>query len=199
MSLSLTLLVVFIHCVNQNLVTGKWLALHIILLLCLPLVQMSPRYMSTNEYVIILSTTNSELIIFLGYKTSSVGGELHVQLHETKLQIIQLQQELEAIKENKDTQPSACTQSHGIIDEAWLALRKFAVLYDPFPPLDKEFYQQERPENDKYATNYYLCYESDASALLGTLLDLYSVFPEDQASDIILAKELFLNMVCVYV
>ena len=53
-------------------------------------------------------------------------------------------------------------------------------------------------KNDEYATNYYLCYESDTSAFLGTLLDLYSVFPEDQASDIILAKEPFLNMVCVY-
>lgn len=123
---------------------------------------------------------------------------LRVQLEEAQLQIVQLRQDLEAIEANKDTQQPR-TRSSGIVDEVRLALRKFAALYDPFPPLDKDFYEQEQPEDNGYATDYHLRYESDASMSLGTLLELYSVFPEEHASDIVLAKESFLKMICVVI
>lgn len=127
------------------------------------------------------------------------ASELHVQLEEAQLQIVKLQQILEVIKANKDTQQPCHTQSSGIVNEVWLALRNFAVLYDPFLPLDKNFHEQEQPEDNGYATNYHLHYESDTSMSLHTLLELDSIFPEEHASDIVLTKESFLNMVCVVI
>ena len=129
--------------------------------------------------------------------TGVQAGELRVQLAQAKSQIAQLQQELEAMEAEKDAQ-RLCPWGH-IVDEVRLALRKYTALYDLFPPLNKDFYEQERPEDNAYATSYQVRYENSTSASLGTLLDLYSVFPGDKASETITASEPFLDMVCICV
>jgi hypothetical protein len=107
--------------------------------------------------------------------------ELREETQSLCRQLIELQQTLEELELNSEPSVSApCKRS--TVDALRSALRKHATLYDPFPPKDKEFYQQPCPEDPEILTDYNKHYEDEESESLANIAEFHATLPQDHLS-----------------
>jgi hypothetical protein len=78
-----------------------------------------------------------------------------------------------------DSHDQAAPQKKSLVDALWSALQKHATLYDPFPPKDKEFYQQPRPDDSSILTDYHKHYEDEQSESLADITEFHATLPPD--------------------
>ena len=128
------------------------------------------------------------------------SSQLWKDLEQAQNSIMDLQQVLEEALESNNTDDPA-PELHKLkkqpVDDVRTSSRKFASLYNLWPPKDIEFYQQECPENPDHIGNVIVCYENETSESLGLLGELYSTFPEDKVSLIATADKHSRDMVCI--
>lgn len=102
---------------------------------------------------------------------------LREETQELQRQVIELQQTLEGLE--LDAEPAAASSKRSMVDALRSALRKHATLYDPFPPKDKEFYQQACPEDSGILTDYNKRYKDEESESLANIAEFYATLPRD--------------------
>jgi hypothetical protein len=110
--------------------------------------------------------------------------ELRVETQDLQRQVNELQQALELI--NVESEPadleSSAPRRKKSVDALRLALRKHAILYDPFPPKDKEFYQQACPDDSSILSDYNERYKDEESESLANIAEYHVTLPEDHIS-----------------
>ena len=129
------------------------------------------------------------------------SSQLWKDLENAQINIMDLQRALDEALESNDVDNSAYTgkPKRQAVDDVRTSLHKFASLFNLWLLENVKFYQQECPENfPDYIGNINICYEDNVSEGLGMLAELYSTFPEDEASLIAMADKPFRDMVCVW-
>lgn len=131
--------------------------------------------------------------------------DLREETQVLKRQVIELQQALEAFQLDRDSDElsSQAAPKRNQVDVLRSALRKHATLYDPFPPKDRDFYQQSCPENAAILTDYNIRYENDESESLANLAEFHATFPRDHIlkltdGDIVLVRQVCIPSLLFY-
>lgn len=105
---------------------------------------------------------------------------LREETQELQRQVIELQKTLEDFQLDSESQAElSAPHKRNTVDSLRLALRKHATLYDPFPPKNKEFYQQSRPDDSSILTDYDKRYEDEESESLANLAEYHATLPCD--------------------
>jgi hypothetical protein len=119
---------------------------------------------------------------------------LREETQELKRQVIELQKQLE---ESELDNELPAPHKRSMVDALRLALRKHATLYDPFPPKDKEFYQQACPDDSRILTDYYKRYKDEESESLANIAEFYATLPPDYILQLTNADLMLVRQVCV--
>ena len=119
---------------------------------------------------------------------------MHDETQNLRRQIIELQQIIDNLE--LDSEPSA-PHKRNTVDGLRSALRKHATLYDPFPPKDKEFYQQDCPEDSRILTDYNKRYKDEESESLANLAEFHATLPRDHILQLMDGDLVLVRQVCV--
>jgi hypothetical protein len=125
------------------------------------------------------------------------ASELRAESKRFKQRIMELEQELEIAREEAQAATPPSDSPKKEMDHLRVALRKFAGLYELFPPDDILFYRDiECPCDANYINDYYIRYQDENSENLGLLGELYSVIPPGFEECIVDADKAFVKLVC---
>ena len=105
--------------------------------------------------------------------------ELRDETQDLQHQLIELQKKMETLELESDSQIEIAPHKKSMVNSLRLALRKHAVLYDPFPPKDKEFYQQPFLNDSTILTDYNKRYENEQSESLANIAEFHATLPPD--------------------
>lgn len=108
--------------------------------------------------------------------------DLREETQELRRQVNELQQTLENFDLDSESHESSGPRTKKTVDALRLSLRKHAILYDPFPPKDKEFYQQDPGEDSNILSDYKERYKDEASESLASVAEFHITLPQDHIS-----------------
>jgi hypothetical protein len=120
--------------------------------------------------------------------------ELWEETQDLKRQVIELQKQLEEIELDNEL---PAPQKRSIVNALRSALRKHSTLYDPFPPKDKEFYQQACPNDSRILTDYYKRYKDEESESLANIAEFHATLPPDYILQLTNGDIMIVRQVCV--
>lgn len=109
--------------------------------------------------------------------------DLRKETQDLRHQLEELQKALDDLElESAPNQSSASApgnQNRNTVDALRSALRKHATLYDPFPPKDRQFYQQPRPDDITILTDFEKRYKDQDSEAQANLGEFYVTLPDN--------------------